>query len=222
MTWPSRSPAGDWSSSGWRRPRHLFGAYVEYACWNKHSLLAPLPTDLTCPEAAALPYGGLLAVHYLCRQRHRCRGHEGVRRRVYGAVNSSSARRTPLTVIFDSVMWGQISQGAEMQLTINHPGASAAWADALFVSVLQRSDNPGAGQVRKAIAAAVRAYGGLGCVQRVAQEFGDHPEAAVDRMRWARAVADQLFAAPPVPASQNLRRQPGQPVASLPGWRLAG
>lgn len=68
----------------------------------------------------------------------------------------------------------------------------------------------------------MRAYGGLGYVQRVAQEFGDHPEAAVDRMRWARAVADQLFAAPPVPARQNLRRQPGQPVASLPGWRLAG
>ena len=76
-----------------------------------------------------------------------------------------------------------------MQLTIYHPGTSAVWADALFASVLQRSDNPSAGQVRKAIAAAVRAYGGLGCVQRVAQEFGDHPEAAVDRMRWARAVA---------------------------------
>ena len=79
-----------------------------------------------------------------------------------------------------------------MQLTIYHAGARGVWADALFASVLQRSDNPSAGQVRKAIAAAVRAYGGLGCVQRVAQEFGDHPEAAVDRMRWARAVADEL------------------------------
>ena len=81
-----------------------------------------------------------------------------------------------------------------MQLTIYHPGTSAVWADALFASVLQRSDNPSAGQVRKAIAAAVRAYGGLGCVQRVAQEFGDHPEAAVDRMRWARAVATSTSA----------------------------
>jgi hypothetical protein len=109
-----------------------------------------------------------------------------------------------------------------MQLTIYHPGTSAAWADALFASVLQRSDNPSAGQVRKAIAAAVRAYGGLGCAQRVAQEFGDHPEAAVDRMRWARAVADDLFASPPGPAQQSLRRQPRPPEASLPGWRLAG
>ena len=108
-----------------------------------------------------------------------------------------------------------------MQLTIYHPGTSAVWADALFASVVQRSDYPSAGQVRKAIAAAVSAYGGLGCVQRVAQEFGDHPEAAVDRMRWARAVADELFASPP-PAQQSLRRQPGPHVASLPAWRLAG
>jgi len=109
-----------------------------------------------------------------------------------------------------------------MQLTIYHPGTSAAWADALFASVLQRSDNPSAGQVRKAIAAAVRAHGGSGCVQRVAQEFGDHPEAAADRMRWARAVAGELSASPPAPARPGRRRQPGPPAATLPGWRLAG
>ena len=109
-----------------------------------------------------------------------------------------------------------------MQLMIYHPGTSDVWADALFASVLQRSDSPSAGQVRKAIAGAVRAYGALGCVHRVAEEFGDHPEAATDRMRWARAVAGQLFAAPSAPAQQSLRRQPRPPVASLPAWRLAG
>ena len=109
-----------------------------------------------------------------------------------------------------------------MQLTIYHPAASAAWAEALFASALQRSDNPSAGQVRKAIAAAVRAYGGLGCLQRAAQEFGDHPEAAVERMRWARAVAGELSASPPAPARPSLRRQPRPPVTPLPGWRLAG
>ena len=109
-----------------------------------------------------------------------------------------------------------------MQLTIYHPRTSTVWADALFASVLQRSDHPSAGQVRKSIAAAMRAYGGLGCVQRVAQEFGDHPEAAVDRMRWARAVADELAAAPPAPAQDSLRRRPGPPADSVPRWRLAG
>jgi hypothetical protein len=91
----------------------------------------------------------------------------------------------------------------------------------LFASVLQCSDNPSAGQVRKAVAAAVRAYGGLGCVQRVAQEFGDHPEAAVDRMRWARAVAGELFASPSAPPQQSLPGQAAPPAASVPRWPLA-
>lgn len=62
-------------------------------------------------------------------------------------------------------------------------------ADALFVSVLQCSEAPSAGQIRQAIDAAVRAFGASGCVARVAQEFGDHPETAAARMRWARAAA---------------------------------
>jgi hypothetical protein len=70
---------------------------------------------------------------------------------------------------------------------------SAVRADALFVSALQRSDEPSARQVRQAVAAAVAAFGGLGCAERVAQEFGDHPETAVSRMRWARTIAAEAF-----------------------------
>ena len=61
-------------------------------------------------------------------------------------------------------------------------------ADALFASALQRSDEPSAGQVSQAIAAAVRAFGARGCAARVAQAYGDHPETAVVRMRWALAL----------------------------------
>jgi hypothetical protein len=61
--------------------------------------------------------------------------------------------------------------------------------DALFVSALQCSQAPSTDQVRQAIDAAVRALGYSGCAGRVAQEFGDHPETAVARMRWARATA---------------------------------
>jgi hypothetical protein len=72
-----------------------------------------------------------------------------------------------------------------------HLSMSAARADALFASTLQRSDEPSALQVKQAIAAATRAYGDLGCAARVAQEYGEHPETAASRMRWARtAVAD--------------------------------
>ena len=72
----------------------------------------------------------------------------------------------------------------------------AVRADAVFVSGLQRCDEPSAGQVRQAAAAAIRAFGGSGCAGRVAQEFGDHPETAVIRMRWARAAAREAFADP--------------------------
>src|SRR5690348_5297560 len=78
-----------------------------------------------------------------------------------------------------------------MWLAMHHPGISACWADALFVSALQRSDDPSTGQVRNAIAAAVHEFDGQGCAEQVAQEFGDHPETAVDRMRWGRALADE-------------------------------
>jgi len=71
----------------------------------------------------------------------------------------------------------------------HHFSSTAFGADALFVSALQRSDAPTAGQIRQAINAAVAAFGGLGCAERVAQEFGDHPEMAAARMRWARAAA---------------------------------
>jgi hypothetical protein len=73
---------------------------------------------------------------------------------------------------------------------------SATRADALFASALQRSDHPSPGQVDQAIAAAVAAYGGAGCAARVAQAFGEHPETAVTRMRWARTLVARDVPAP--------------------------
>jgi len=101
-----------------------------------------------------------------------------------------------------------------MQLTIYHPSTSALRAEALFASALQRSDRPSPGQVRKAVAAAIRAYGGRGCAELVAQEFGDHPETAVERMLWARAVASEVFT-PPGPARDSARRQPNRTAGGL-------
>ena len=55
----------------------------------------------------------------------------------------------------------------------------------MFVSTLQRSDGPAAEQVRRAVATTLRQRGIRGCAAQVAGEFGDHPETAVTRMRWA-------------------------------------
>ncbi|MGB9359362.1 MAG: NAD(P)-dependent alcohol dehydrogenase [Acidimicrobiia bacterium] len=45
--------------------RRLFGTYAEYVCWPEDGLLAPRPASLTDEESAAIPYGGLLALHFL-------------------------------------------------------------------------------------------------------------------------------------------------------------
>jgi len=75
-----------------------------------------------------------------------------------------------------------------MRSTTHHLSVSTARADALFVSALQRSEEPSAAQVRQAIATAIREFGARGCAAQVAQAYGEHPETAVLRMRWARAA----------------------------------
>ena len=100
-------------------------------------------------------------------------------------------------------------------------------ADAVFASWLQRGDKPSAGQVRQAVAAAIRAFGYYGCAERLAQEFGDHPETAVIRMRWARAVAREAFAdsalepGPPADAGALLAVRPRLPAEQTSGTREA-
>ncbi len=80
-----------------------------------------------------------------------------------------------------------------MRPTVHHPRISAIRTDALFVSALQQSDEPTGRQVQEAVADAIREFGRRGCAERVAQEFGDHPEIAVTRMRWAHRLADEAF-----------------------------
>jgi hypothetical protein len=83
-----------------------------------------------------------------------------------------------------------------MRSTIHHLSVSAVRADAVFASALQVSQMPDAGQVKRAIAAAVRQFGGRGCTAWVAQEFGEHPELAAARMRWALQVVAEAFGGP--------------------------
>jgi len=70
-----------------------------------------------------------------------------------------------------------------MSITVKH--------EALFASALQRSDAPSPEVVAEAIRRTVRQFGRRGCAGRMAQEFGDHPETAVDRMKWVRQLVGQ-------------------------------
>jgi hypothetical protein len=93
--------------------------------------------------------------------------------------------------------------------------ADDARCEALFASALQRSDAITADAVADAISRAVRQFGLGGCACRMAQEFGDHPEAARDRMRWARHLVSQLSACSSLPAG-------GGPGLSVQGFDASG
>ena len=86
--------------------------------------------------------------------------------------------------------------------TTCHGAPGAAGRDqraALFASGLQQSDAPTAAMAAEAITATVRRFGIHGCVSRMAQEFGDHPDAAGERMRWICQLAAEMPAWPEMP-----------------------
>jgi hypothetical protein len=84
----------------------------------------------------------------------------------------------------------------------------AVRAEALFASTLQPSDRPTAPEVRQAVAATLRRLRIQGCAAHLAGDFGDHPETAAARMRWALATVRAAY-------PTHL------PDAAHPGHRLA-
>jgi len=71
-----------------------------------------------------------------------------------------------------------------------------ARCEALFASGLQRSEAPTAEAVAQAISCTVRQLGTRGCASQMAQECGDHAEAAMERMRWVRQLGAEISASP--------------------------
>lgn len=69
----------------------------------------------------------------------------------------------------------------------------ACRCEALFASDLQHSQHPNPTDVRAAVAHTISRLGVVTCRARMAQEFGDHPEAAAARMRWARQAVESAF-----------------------------
>jgi len=77
------------------------------------------------------------------------------------------------------------------QITVTQLDMNGTRCQALFSSRLQPSDVPTADMVATAISRAVQQFGIGGCAGRMAQEFGDHPDAAATRMRWVRQLIAQ-------------------------------
>jgi len=82
--------------------RHRFGAYAEYVCWPAGGVLARLPAGLTNCEAAAIPYGSLLALHYLRAAHIRA----GQRVAIYGASGAVGTSAVQLARHFGADVTG--------------------------------------------------------------------------------------------------------------------
>jgi hypothetical protein len=83
---------------------------------------------------------------------------------------------------------------------------TAARAAALFVSDLSTSAHLTDIDVEAAIRLALRTHGGIqGCSADVAFAYGDHPELAAPRMRWARSVVENMY-------QRRVPVRPAQPV----------
>ena len=72
---------------------------------------------------------------------------------------------------------------------------TAARAAALFVSDLSATEQSTGVLVEAAIKHSLRTHGGArGCAADVAAAYGDYPELAARRMRWAGSLVEELYA----------------------------
>jgi NADPH:quinone reductase-like Zn-dependent oxidoreductase len=97
--------------------RH-FGAYAEYVCWPRDAILGVAPANLDDRAAAAVPYGGLLALHFLRRAKVR----KGQRVLVYGASGAIGTSAVQLARHLGADVTG-VCSGANVEL-VRSLGAS--------------------------------------------------------------------------------------------------
>jgi hypothetical protein len=90
---------------------------------------------------------------------------------------------------------------------------TAARAEALFASDVSSASTPDRDECGAAIRAALLRHGGVrGCAAQVAAQYGDYPETAAPRMRWARQVARSVYGA----ASEHRNTRPADAFRTGP------